>query len=382
MEKDKPMSLKELVSQGYVFPAWLPEDNNFLWNEMGLEERKKIVSSEKKDNLPTDLKYLDLSKLDELNGLFVFLTAKDYGAASPKMWNALFDDLGRKDLRSLYFVGDPSSADVIVPALASDSLYLGGGFGSGWKEKHGYLSRVEPRGLLSINNIVRDSDGGGLVGFNTDVPGLLLPLEEKLRDIGKPGLEGKTVVMFGAGGVGKEIARGFADKGVEKLVVINRTEEKARDIAENVNSLRAGIAEYAGEDKMDYYLTLPRVDVAINVSKKGAEPLERYSAFAVADVGSADGVAKNYEESLKIAGKIAENNPEMVVYDINLPYSGVPRTLEIAREAGLVNLVDGRGMVANQGVIAVENVEKLNRGLFGKKLDRDYVKRIFQSVLE
>lgn len=382
MENEKPMNLKELVSQGYIFPAWLPEKNGMLWNSEGVSERARIMASEDRDNLSRDLKYVDLSKLDEISGVYVFLTAKDYGAASPRMWNTLFDDLGKDNLRAMFFTGNPDDADVVLPALTADPKNLGGGFGSGWKEKHAYLGRIEPANLLSVNSFVRDAADGKLVGFNTDVPGLLLPLKEKLQYIGKPGLEGRTVVMFGAGGVGKEIARGFVNGGVEKLVIINRTADRAKEMADAANALRLGVAEYGGEDKIEHYLTDPSVDVAINVSKKGAEPLEKYSAFAIADTRSEGGVAQNYVEALEVSRKIAEANPQMVIYDINLPASGVPRTLEIAREAGLVNLVDGKGMVTNQGIIAIENVQRLSGGILGEKFNRDYARGIFEEALK
>jgi shikimate 5-dehydrogenase len=382
MVNNTPANLRELINQGYIFPAWLPERNEAIWNKEGINERARIMASDRRDNLPNDLKYVDLSKLDKLEGLFVFLTAKDYGAASPKMWNSLFDNLGKNNTRAMFFVGDPNNAGIVLPALYSDPIVLGGGLGSGWKESFGYLSRSEPSDLLSVNSFVRDYSNRDLVGFNTDVPGLLLPLEDKLKEIGRPGLEGKTVVMFGAGGVGKEIARGFVRKGVSRIVMINRTIDKARSMAEDANGLRDGVAEYGGEDKIEDYLTRLGVDIAINVSKKGAEPLEKYSAFAVADVRAKDGVERNYQESLAVARKIAKINPNMVIYDINLPSSGIPRTLEVAKEAGLVNLVDGKGMVANQGVIAIRNVQKYGNNVFGRELSDDYVRNVFTEALK
>jgi len=190
------------------------------------------------------------------------------------------------------------------------------------------------------------------------------------------------VILTGFLGVGKEIARGFVNGGVEKLVIINRTADRAKEMADAANALRLGVAEYGGEDKIEHYLTDPSVDVAINVSKKGAEPLEKYSAFAIADTRSEGGVAQNYVEALEVSRKIAEANPQMVIYDINLPASGVPRTLEIAREAGLVNLVDGKGMVTNQGIIAIENVQRLSGGILGEKFNRDYARGIFEEALK
>ena len=70
----KPSNLKELIQQGYVFPAWLPEKNDFLLNSSGKNYRQKIISGQAHPN--TDVTYLDLGKLDQIKGYFGFLTEK------------------------------------------------------------------------------------------------------------------------------------------------------------------------------------------------------------------------------------------------------------------------------------------------------------------
>jgi len=374
----KPENLKELIKQGYVFPAWLPDKNDYLLNEQGRKQRKIIISGQN-NNFPKDIKYLDLSKLDSIDGYFGFLTEKDYGALSPLMWNTFFERKGL-NLRTIYFVSDPKNAEIVVRGLKRDSKYLGGGFGSGWKEELRFLDRVEPEGLAAVNNIGRDKKTGELIGYNTDVAGFLRPLEMKFNEIHKPGLEGKIIVLFGAGGVSKELTRELARKGVDKLMIINRTVSKAEDIANDVNQIKPGVAEYSGEDKIEEHLVKSNIDAVINTSKKGAEPLENFSAFAQINTDDINGVRKNNERSLYITKRLAEINPSIVVYDITLPKREISKTLELARQAGLKNLVDGKGMVVNQGVIAIKNVEKKNPGIFGEKLDEREVEEVFEGV--
>ncbi len=369
-------NLKELIRGGVVYPAWLPEKNDFIFNEKGKRQREEIIKRGMSKGLPTDMKYLDLDSLDELKGYFVFLTEKDYSALSPLMWNSLFESRNL-NFRAVYCVGNPKDAQTIVRGLKSDSKYLGGGFGSGWKEQYKYLDKIFPEGLVSVNNIVKDKVSGNLIGYNTDIPGFLLPLERKLMETRGHGLENKVVVMFGGGGVGKQLVRGLLDKNVGKLYIINRTVEKAKQMAEDANRIIPDVAEFGGEDRIRDFLLRENVVAAINVSKKGAEPLQDYSAFAFADVSNVEGVKDNNDESLEIVGELARKNKEIVLYDITLPRSGFPKTLQIAKQVGLKNLLDGKGMFVNQGIIAIQNVEKLNSGIFGEKLSEKEIEDIF-----
>jgi 3-dehydroquinate dehydratase/shikimate dehydrogenase len=79
----------------------------------------------------------------------------------------------------------------------------------------------------AINNIVRRPDGT-LTAFNTDYIGAISAIEDGLRGlngthpaVGSP-LAGKLFVVLGAGGAGKSLAYGAAQKGA-RVVVANRT---------------------------------------------------------------------------------------------------------------------------------------------------------------
>lgn len=65
--------------------------------------------------------------------------------------------------------------------------------------------------------------GGGLVGYNTDGIGLVTDLE---RNLGFP-IAGKRVLLMGAGGATRGVMRPILETRPERLVVANRTLDKA-----------------------------------------------------------------------------------------------------------------------------------------------------------
>jgi len=75
----------------------------------------------------------------------------------------------------------------------------------------------------SCNTIVRSADGK-LYGFNTDVAGVVVPLEQRMH------LEGVRILIVGAGGVARAAAFGLKSKGAE-VFITNRTPEKAQTLA-------------------------------------------------------------------------------------------------------------------------------------------------------
>lgn len=80
----------------------------------------------------------------------------------------------------------------------------------------------------AVNTLVRVE--GGYKGYNTDMPGLA-------RAISSEGisLEGATVVMLGAGGAARAVAYMCLKYNASKVYIINRTVEKAKNIADELN---------------------------------------------------------------------------------------------------------------------------------------------------
>jgi 3-dehydroquinate dehydratase/shikimate dehydrogenase len=73
-------------------------------------------------------------------------------------------------------------------------------------------------------NTLRMGADGKLYGFNTDVAGVVRPLERRLR------LKGARVAVLGAGGAARAAVFGLVEQGAEVLVV-NRTHEHAVSLA-------------------------------------------------------------------------------------------------------------------------------------------------------
>jgi shikimate dehydrogenase len=96
-----------------------------------------------------------------------------------------------------------------------------------------HIDLVDPivQAIGAVNTIVNDD--GILTGYNTDGAGALKALEE-VTDLG-----GKRVVLVGAGGAALAIATALKEKNVS-LIILNRTEAKARQMADKVGADDAG----------------------------------------------------------------------------------------------------------------------------------------------
>lgn len=92
------------------------------------------------------------------------------------------------------------------------------------------LTRVDPLAdaIGAVNTLVRTDKG--FTGYNTDVEGFAR--EAELSGIS---LRGASAVVIGAGGASRGVCFSLAKEGAERIVIANRTEEKARLIAQAVN---------------------------------------------------------------------------------------------------------------------------------------------------
>jgi len=75
-------------------------------------------------------------------------------------------------------------------------------------------------------------------GFNTDADAIVRSVEE---DLGLS-VRGAKVVLLGAGGAGRTAALKLASEGVAELYLVNRTEAKARELADEIRSRYGGVA--------------------------------------------------------------------------------------------------------------------------------------------
>jgi len=88
-----------------------------------------------------------------------------------------------------------------------------------------YLEHMDPlsKKIGACNTLLRAQDGK-LYGFNTDVAGIVAPLEKRLP------LHGAKVLVLGAGGSGRAAVFGLRDKGAD-VFILNRTPETAAKLA-------------------------------------------------------------------------------------------------------------------------------------------------------
>lgn len=112
---------------------------------------------------------------------------------------------------------------------------------------------VDPvaKSIGAVNCIVKRPDDGKLLGYNTDYIGAITAIENGLRGAnsshsatGSP-LAGKLFVIIGAGGAGKSLAYGAKEKGA-RVVIANRTYERARDLANIVGGDAISLADLEG----------------------------------------------------------------------------------------------------------------------------------------
>jgi shikimate dehydrogenase len=120
-----------------------------------------------------------------------------------------------------------------------------------------YLDKLDPLAekIGAVNTIVNED--GVLTGYNTDGDGAIQALEETTA------LEGKKVILIGSGGAASAIAFGLKAKGA-KLVVLNRTEDKAKRLAKKVN------AEGSGD--LNRLAEISSADILINATPVGMLP--------------------------------------------------------------------------------------------------------------
>ncbi len=95
-----------------------------------------------------------------------------------------------------------------------------------------FLKEIDPlaQTIGAVNTLVRVE--GGYKGYNTDMPGLYCAMCKDGVSI-----EGEKVLILGAGGVARAVAILTAQKGAAEIILLNRTVERAVQVAEEVNVL-------------------------------------------------------------------------------------------------------------------------------------------------
>jgi shikimate dehydrogenase len=172
----------------------------------------------------------------------------------------------------------------------------------------------------AVNCAVRR--GEDFIGENTDGKGFLKSLTEVVDPAGK------RLVMFGAGGAARAIGVEMALAGTTSITVVNRDPGRGQTLVDLLNKKTKARAELAGSESQ--YRIPPDTDIVVNATSIGLYP----------DVDA------------RLDLDVETLRPGMVVADVipNPPRTNLVRDAE-AR--GCI-VLDGLGMLVNQGVIGIK----------------------------
>jgi shikimate dehydrogenase len=194
--------------------------------------------------------------------------------------------------------------------------------------------------MRAVNCAVRR--GEHYIGENTDGKGFLMSLE------GVVDPRAKKIVLLGAGGAARALAVELALAGASSITVVNRGFERGAELVRLINEQTPAKAELVVWDQT--YQVKEGTEIVINVTSVGLYP----------DVDARLDIDVN---SLKSG---------MVVADI---VPSPPRThLIIDAEARGCQIVDGLGMLVNQGVISIKywSGVDVDAGVMRRKLEEIY----------
>ena len=127
-----------------------------------------------------------------------------------------------------------------------------------------HLEKTDPLSakIGACNTVLRAQDGK-LYGFNTDVAGIIGPLEKRMS------LRGAKALVLGAGGAARAAVFGLRDKGAE-VFILNRTAETAHKLAKQAGA-KTIKKEAVAKTAFDVIINATPIGMA---GHKGAQLLE------------------------------------------------------------------------------------------------------------
>lgn len=187
-----------------------------------------------------------------------------------------------------------------------------------------HLAEIDPLAerIGAVNTLVRCQ--GGYKGYNTDMPGLYRAMEQDGVEIA-----GRDVVILGAGGVARAVAVMLLDQRAAGVHILNRTVDKARAVAQEVNKIagKSFARAYALKD----YGQIPGQDwLVVQATSVGMHP---------------------HEEDAPIEDPAFYRHVE-IGYDL-IFNPGVTRFMRLT-ESGGGRACNGARMLVYQGIIAFE----------------------------
>ena len=173
----------------------------------------------------------------------------------------------------------------------------------------------------AVNCVVRRD--GKWIGENTDGKGFV----SSLRELTDP--KGKKVIIFGAGGAARAISVEVALAGASSITIVNRSSERGEELTNLLNEKLPVTADFVSWTST---FSIPSdTDVLINATSIGLYP----------------------DLNARLDFDLETLSSSMVVADV-IPNPPSTHLVKDARSKGC-KVIDGLGMLVNQGVIGVKH---------------------------
>ena len=183
-----------------------------------------------------------------------------------------------------------------------------------------YLDELsEAASIIGAVNMVVNKDGK-LFGENTDGKGFLISLENEGVSV-----DGKQVVILGAGGAARAISVECALAGAAKIIIVNRNKERGEELVKLIQEKTPAEAQYVSWDQP--YRVDPDTDILINATCIGLYP----------DVNSKPNVDYDTVTNKMVVSDVVFNDPNTLF-------------LQEAAKRG-AHTINGLGMLVNQGAL-------------------------------
>jgi len=263
---------------------------------------------------------------------------------SPVMHNAAFKELGLNIVYVAFPVKTSMLKDAILGARRLGLL----GLNVTMPHKHAvihYLDETEStaKAIGAVNTILNER--GKLFGYNTDGKGAMIALQENHVDP-----EEKKMLLLGAGGAAKAIAFQAAQE-TDELVILNRTQKKAKQLAELLNKTfgtkvkcRTLSTEVLNEE-------LETTGILVNATSVGMSPDVNsspvpadllHSGLCVMDIVYNPLETKLLKDA-KIAGAKVVSGLEMLLYQGAVAFeiwTNCPAPVDVMKKAALSKLAE------------------------------------------
>jgi len=187
---------------------------------------------------------------------------------SPEIHNAAFQAMG---IRAVYIVLNIPPA--ILPDLISSFRRIEvSGFNITIPHKESIISLLDRVDSLAtktgaVNTVI--SKGRKLYGYNTDVHGILKPLQSRGVNIKK-----STALILGGGGTARACATALASNGCKEITILNRDGRRAERLATSVRKAFHIKCHHSALNKLSASKAIEDCNLVFNATPVGGKNLE------------------------------------------------------------------------------------------------------------